>query len=132
MSNFSHAVVWIDHHEACIFHFNHNDVEKLVLQPENPTLHIHHKSNTIGSGHEAEDQGFLHSVATAIKDTKSILITGPANAKTELIKHIHRHDPLMMDQISGVETVDHPSDRALVAHARDYFKLDHQTLQRAM
>ncbi len=132
MQKFNHAVVWIDHHEAKIFHFNHDDVEKLILHPENPTVHIHHKGNTIGSGHEPEDQHYLHSVATAIKDAKSILITGPANAKTELVKHIHHHEPLMMKQIAAVETVDHPSDGKLVAFARSYFKSDHQTKPRAM
>ena len=59
MQKFNHAVVWIDHHEAKIFHFNHDEVEKLVLKPENPTVHIHHKGNTIGSGHEPEDQHYL-------------------------------------------------------------------------
>jgi hypothetical protein len=28
-----HAVVWIDHHEARVFHFSSNDVERLVLHP---------------------------------------------------------------------------------------------------
>jgi hypothetical protein len=27
-----HAVVWIDHHEARVFHFSLTDVERLVLQ----------------------------------------------------------------------------------------------------
>ena len=132
MQKFNHAVVWIDHHEAKIFHFNHDEVEKLILQPENPTVHIHHKGNTIGSGHEPEDQHYLHNVATALKDAKSILITGPANAKTELVKHIQHHEPLMMKQIAGVETIDHPSDNKLVAFARSYFKSDHQTKPRDM
>ncbi len=132
MPNFSHAIVWIDHHEAKIFHFNQDEVEKLVLQPENPTVHIHHKGNTIGSGHEPEDQHYLHAVAAAIKDAKAILITGPANAKTELVKHIEHHEPLLMKQIACVETVDHPSDGKLVAFARSYFKSDHQTKPREM
>jgi len=37
------------------------------------------------------------------------------------VKHIHHHDPKLMNIISGVETVDHPSDGSLVAHARKYF-----------
>jgi hypothetical protein len=49
-----------------------------------------------------------------------VLITGPANAKLELIKHIHQHDPALMKKIVGVETVDHPSDGQLVAYARRY------------
>jgi hypothetical protein len=32
-----HAVVWIDHHEARVFHFGLTDVEQLVLHPDHPT-----------------------------------------------------------------------------------------------
>jgi hypothetical protein len=117
-----HAVVWIDHHEARVFHFNPTDVERLVLHPDHPTRHIHHKANAIGSGHAAEDHAFLHAVAQSIADAGAVLITGPANAKNELVKHIHHHDPKVMNAIAGVETVDHPSDAELVAHARHYLK----------
>jgi stalled ribosome rescue protein Dom34 len=117
-----HAVVWIDHHEARIYHFNPSEVDKLVLHPHNPTRHIHHKANSIGSGHAAEDHAFLQAVADSVAGARAILITGPANAKTELVKHIHRHAPEMMNAIAAVETVDHPSDAALVAHARKYFQ----------
>jgi hypothetical protein len=117
-----HAVVWIDHHEARVFHLSPTDVEPLVLHPHDPTHHIHHKAGVIGSGHAHENQTFFHQVTTAIAGAGEVLITGPANAKTELVKHIHRHDPRLMDHIVGVETVDHPSDAALVAHARHYFR----------
>ncbi len=117
-----HAVVWIDHREARIFHFNADEVERLVLHPHEPTLHIHHKANSIGSGHAAEDRDFFHQVAVAVADAGTVLITGPANAKTELVKHIQRHDPKLIERLAGIETVDHPTDASLVAHARHYFK----------
>ena len=117
-----HAVIWIDHHEARVFHFGPTDVEHLVLHPDHPTRHIHHKSNTIGSGHDSLDNGFLHAVAEAIADAGAVLVTGPANAKTELVKHIQHHDPKLMKLILGVETVDHPSDPQLVAFARKFFR----------
>ena len=104
------------------FLFGRKDVDQLVLHPHNPTRHIHHKANSIGSGHAAEDQDFFHRVVESIAGTVAVLITGPANAKTELVKHIHHHDPALMNIIAGVETVDHPSDGALVAYARHYFK----------
>ena len=127
-----HAIVWIDHHEARVFHFSQDDVERLVLHPDNPTKHIHHKANSIGSGHAAEDHKFLQAVAQSVADASAILITGPANAKTELIKYIHYHAPKLMNAIAGVETVDHPSDAQLVAHARKYFKVaDLMTPQKA-
>ncbi len=115
-----HAVVWIDHREARVFHFNPTDVDKLVLHPEHPTKHIHHKANSIGSGRAAVNHDFLHAVAQSIADAGAVLITGPANTKTELVKHIDHHDPKLMKLIAGVETVDHPSDAQLVAHARHY------------
>jgi stalled ribosome rescue protein Dom34 len=123
-SHHFHAVVWIDHHEGRVFHFSPSDVEKLVLHPDHPTKHIHHKANSIGNGHAAEDQAFLQAVAQSIADAGAVLITGPANAKTELVKHIRQHDPQSAKKIVGVETVDHPSDAQLVAHARHYFKLE--------
>lgn len=115
-----HAVVWIDHREAKVFHFNPTDVEKLVLHPDNPTKHLHHKAGSVGSGHAAEDQEFLHAVAESIADAGAVLIAGPGEAKQELVKHIERHDPTLTKAIAGVETIDHPSDAQLVAHARKY------------
>jgi stalled ribosome rescue protein Dom34 len=120
--NHYHAVIWIDHHEARVFHFGLADVDKLNVHPDHPTRHIHHKANSIGSGHAAEDQGYLHAVAESVADAGEILITGPANAKTELVKHIHHHDPHLFTNIVGIETVDHPSDSQLIAFARTYFK----------
>jgi hypothetical protein len=117
-----HAVVWIDHHEARVFHFNADDVERDVVQPKDPTRHIHHKAHEIGSGHIAEDQTFFHAVVEAIGAAGAVLIGGPANAKHELFKHIQRHAPKLVPRIAAVEPLDHPTDRELVAHARLFFR----------
>ena len=117
-----HAVVWIDHHEARIFHFNIEEIDRLVLRPHDPTRHIHHKAGSVGSGHAPEDQEFFREVAASIADAGAVLITGPASAKTELMKHIQADAPDLAKIIAGVETVDHPTDNELVAHARRYFK----------
>ena len=131
MAEHTHAIVWIDHKEARIFHFNAEDVERLVLHPHHPSRHIHHHANSIGSGHAAEDHKFLQSVVEGIGPASAVLITGPANAKTELVKHIESHAPALKKAIAGVETLDHPSDGELVAHARRYFHADHQMPPRA-
>jgi stalled ribosome rescue protein Dom34 len=121
-----HAVVWIDHHEARVFHFSSTDVQQLVLHPDHPTRHIHHNANSIGSGHAAEDHTYLQAVTDSVADAGAVLVAGPANAKTELVKHIQRHSPGLMSAIVGVETVDHPSDAQLIAYARKYFKATDQ------
>lgn len=115
-----HAVVWMDHHEARVFHFSATDVESLVLHPDHPTRHIHHKANSLGSGHASPDHAYLQAVAESIADAGAVLVTGPANAKIEFVEYIRVHDPKLSRLIAGVETVDHPSDAQLIAHARKY------------
>jgi DNA-binding NarL/FixJ family response regulator len=105
MSHF-HAVVWIDHKQAHVFHFNADDAEKLTLRAQ----------------HAASDERYLHSVAQAVADAGEILVTGPAGTKTELVKHIAAHDPQLLARVVGVESSDHPTDGQIVAHARHYFQ----------
>jgi hypothetical protein len=115
-----HAAIWIDHREARVFHFSPNDVETLVLHPDNPTKHIHPQAHSIGSGRAATSPDYLRAVAALVSDAGAVVITGPENAKTELVEYIRLHDPKLTKVIAGVETVDHPSDAQLVAFARKY------------
>ncbi len=126
-----HAVVWIDHREARIFHFNPGTADRIVIHPTNPTRQVHHKANSIGSGHAADDHQFFDAVADAFADAGAVLIAGPAGTKTALVKHIHHKHPRLMDVIAGVETVDHPTDGALVAYARKYFEAADRMAQAA-
>ena len=120
MSHF-HAVVWLDHSEAHVMHIAPDDVEKSVVRPSKPHQHLHSKSGTAGSGKAAEDKHYYHAIVEALNGAQEILVVGPAQAKLQLIKHIHSHDPAMSDKVVGVESVDHPTDVQLVAYARKYF-----------
>ena len=119
-----HAIVWIDHAQARIFHIGFSGQDEIVLHPHLPTRHLHHKANTIGSGHAAPDLKFLAQVTDAIRDAGQILIIGPSGAKTELAKHIRDRDPRLGDRIVAVEAADHPSDGEIIAHARRYFGME--------
>ena len=121
MSHF-HAVVWVDHAEAHVIHFNREGSEELVLHSKHRQGHLHHKRGTIGSGHAPEDQDFFHHIVDALAGSKEILVVGPANAKNELVKHMQRHDKAIADCVVAVETVDHPTDGQLLKLARKYFK----------
>lgn len=116
-----HAMVWLDHTEAHVMHITAEDVEKSVVQPGKTQHHLHSKRGTVGAGRQAEDQAYYHAIAEALKGAQEILVVGPAQAKLQLIKHLHAHDQAMADKVVGVETVDHPSDGQLVAYARKYF-----------
>jgi stalled ribosome rescue protein Dom34 len=124
MGNRYHAIVWIDHQQAKVFHFDSNDADLTTVRSTHPHQHIHHKANARDSGHAPVDAAFLKNVAEALSGAGAILIAGPASAKTELAAYIEREQPNLFKRISGVETMDHPTDGALVAFARRYFKAD--------
>jgi hypothetical protein len=67
---------------------------------------------------------FLERVALALKDAGAIPITGPASAKKELLAHIERAHPEIAKRVSGVETVDHPTEGELVTLGRRFFRAD--------
>jgi stalled ribosome rescue protein Dom34 len=124
MSNHYHALVWIDHREAKVFHLNATEADRTVVRSTHPDQHIHHKANSGDSGHAPVDNEYLKRVTEALAHAGAMLITGPAGAKTELASYITRTHPDLAARISGIETVDHPSDGALLAHARTFFKAD--------
>jgi hypothetical protein len=124
VSTHYHALVWIDHREAKVFHFNVTEVDRATVRSTHPDQHIHHKANSGDSGHAPVDKEFLKRVAQAIAQAGAILITGPASAKTELVAYIKRTQPHLAERISGVEALDHSSDGALLALARTFFKAD--------
>lgn len=116
-----HAVVWIDHRQARVFHFSADDADKIVVHAEHPVRE--YKRGEKRTGHRlAEDQHFLEEVTEAVADAEAILVVGPSNEKNELVKHIVRVHPGMMVKVEGVESADHPSDGELVAHARRFAK----------
>jgi hypothetical protein len=72
-----HAIVWIDHTQAKVFHIGLSGKDEVALHPHLPTRHIHHKANSIGSGHAGFDKEFFAQVMNAVSDAGEILIIGP-------------------------------------------------------
>ena len=115
-----HAVVWLDHAEARIFHFNREEAEKFTVHGHKH--HLHHKaSSVVGSGREPADLAFYAEVAHKLEGAGEVLVLGPGAAKLEFIRHVHKAAPQLESKIVGVETVDHPTDGQVVAYARKYF-----------
>jgi len=118
---FRHVAVWIDHHEARIFHVADEGFDEATLRA--PHRHVRrHPTATAEHAHPADVQHFFHDVAKALEDAVEILVVGPAAAKDEFVKHVKEHDHALAPKIVGVETVDHPTDGQIVAHARKVFR----------
>jgi stalled ribosome rescue protein Dom34 len=118
-----HAIVWIDHSRAKVFHVGLSGENEIILHPHLPTRHLHHKANSIGSGHVGLDKEFFAQVMNAVSDAGEILVIGPASAKTELARYLRDKHPQIADRVVAVEAVDHPSDAEIVAYAKRHFKI---------
>ena len=119
--NYSNTVVWIDHQRAQIIKFNPDQSESSEIHAHGGAAHLHHKHGAVGSGHAPENHQYYEAVAHTLKGSGPVLVTGPASAKTELVKHIEAHDHALAKVIAGVETSDHPSAGEILAHARKWF-----------
>src|ERR1700732_3543482 len=102
-----HAIVWIDHSQAKIFHVGLSGEDEIILHPHLPTRHLHHKANSIGSGHAGFDKEFFGQVLNAISDAGEILIIGPAGAKTELAKYLREQPSKISDRIAAAVAGEH-------------------------
>ena len=124
MPDHYHTIVWIDHQQAKLFHIGREEADEAAVRSAHPHEHLHHKANSVGSGHAAVDHSFLERVSQSLNGSGAILITGPASAKDELAAHIRERHPNLAKLISAVEAVDHPTDGQLIALARKFFRAD--------
>jgi stalled ribosome rescue protein Dom34 len=65
---------------------------------------------------------FFREVARALDGIDAVLIVGPSSAKLEFLKYVQDHDRKLQTKVAGIETVDYPTDREIVAYAKRYFK----------
>jgi stalled ribosome rescue protein Dom34 len=121
MSNYIHALVWIDHREAKVFHFDAENSQEVIVRNSHAHQNLHHKANSGDSGHVPVDKEYLRRVVAEVAAAGAILIVGPGSAKTELRTYALRDRPDVASKISAVETLDHPTDRQLLAFGRKFF-----------
>lgn len=109
-----HAVVWLDHHNANILQFDaeHVQAEKVKASSRHTRQH--------GSGVRTEHE-FFADVCEALQGIGEILVTGSKTAQADFKHYLEKHRPNQVKSVVGYETVDHPSDKQLVALARQYF-----------
>ena len=117
-----HFAVWIDHKEARVFAIQPGKVdETTVTAPLKNIHHKHPKGEEGAQAHPNDAKRFFHDVGLALEGAEQILVVGPSTAKLQLVRYLREHNHLLEAKIVGVETVDHPTDGQLVAHAKKYF-----------
>ena len=121
MTGHYHAVIWIDHHEARVVHFNADQADETVVHATHSPRHLHTKAGSASGTHVRDEPEFFPDVAGAVTGAQAILIAGPSSAKTEFVKYLHKREPGTLDRITGIETLAQVTDHQLVAEARRYF-----------
>jgi stalled ribosome rescue protein Dom34 len=122
MSPHYHAVVWIDHHQARVIHFNLSEAEEQTLHAPHTRHHLHAKAGSPSGTHLHGEGSYYREVAEALASAQEVLITGPSSAKHELVEYLKKHKPQLMAHVEAVETADKVTDAELLAAARRHFK----------
>ena len=128
MADHYHAIVWIDHKQARVFHFNVEEADKTVVK-DHVVRDLRSREKRTGQRTE-DNKPFFEDVAKTIADAGAILIVGPAQEKDFFAKFLGEKHPAIRAHIEGVEKADHPTDGELVDFARRYVKAaDHMRPQ---
>ena len=122
MTSSRQTAVWIDQHEARIFHVEGTSIDESMIDAPHRHLHRHPKGPTPEHEHPDDQHRFFHEVADALRDGDQILVMGPSVAKLQLLRYLQEHEREIEKRVVGIETVDHPTDRQLVAHVRQYYQ----------
>lgn len=109
-----HAVVLIDHQQAQILQFDAEHVEASKVKAR--THHTRQHGSTVRSEHE-----YYGHVCDALEGIGEVLVTGPSTALSDFRHYVTKHRPALGQPIVGYETSDHPTERQLIAYARQYF-----------
>jgi stalled ribosome rescue protein Dom34 len=118
----THAVVWLDFHQAKIFLIKAEDVEARRIGADTPHRQIHHKAQVQGSGHVRDDRTYFEAILAAVEEADSWLIAGPGGTKKDLEKYLEGHGEPLKKKLVGVEPMDHPTEGELIKQARKLFE----------
>jgi hypothetical protein len=109
-----HAVVWLDHQNAQVLQFDTEHVQASTVK-----AHSHHTAQH-GSQVRTEHE-FFAAVCQALDGINEILAVGPHTGIADFEHYARKHQPATAQRIVAWRVVDHPSEKQLVALAREYF-----------
>ena len=123
------AGLWIDHSKAVIVIVSDKG-EKTKQRESGMEKHVRFSGGSRseqGGGEDQQDRQFTghlntyyDAVIAQLRDSESILLFGPGEAKGELEKRLANKG--LGGRIVGIETVDKMTDRQIAAKVRQHFR----------
>ena len=110
----SHAVAYVDHELAQVLQF---DSEQVLEQKVHQHLHF---SKQHGSGVRTEHE-FFGQVCDALDGIAEVLVVGAHTGLADFRRYLDKHRPITAKHIVGFDVLDHPSEKQMLAHARQHF-----------
>ena len=123
-TSLNQMAVWIDAHEAKIFHVDAEHFDEATVHSPMHHVHRHPKNQeTKTRNHPDDELRFFREVVRSLERAEAILVLGPSMTKLHFLRYLQKHEPVIEQRIVGLETADHPTDRQIVAHTRSYFQM---------
>ena len=91
--------VWLDHHEARVFHVDLEGFDEKTLLA--PAHHFHRESREAS----LDDAHFFETIAAALGSADEILVYGPSTAKRQFAHWVDAHAPALAKKITHVAEV---------------------------
>src|SRR5713101_3337079 len=104
----THAVIWIDHKEARIFHVHPEATDETTVLAPQHHVHRHPKGRGEAREHPDDAHRYFGEVAQTLDGVDAILIVGPSSAKLEFFKYVHAHERRLESKVVAIESADHP------------------------
>ena len=115
------TIVWLDHEHAKLFPMHTGAVDPVHIKKHSVKHHTARESQT--KHNNPDDEAYYHGIAKSLETADEILLVGPGLAKDHFKAHLEKHHHRnILKKIVGCETMNHPSDGQILAHARNFFK----------
>lgn len=115
-----HAVLLIDHLKAELLQFDSDQMQVQKIKSHSQhrlrTHHTRQPNSDVRTSHE-----FFGEVCDALTGVAEVLVAGGHTSQTDFRHYVEKHRPQLAKQITGWETVNHPSEGQLVALAKKHF-----------
>jgi stalled ribosome rescue protein Dom34 len=127
MSDFRHAIVWIDHSEATVARFRGPEESDVEIHSHTSLQRLHHlRTGWEAGGNSLPDTEFYQRVVGALEPNSDVLITGPGSAKWGFKSYVDLHRPQVSVRMVELDHSDAPATAELRELWRHYFAGDAQ------
>ncbi|SJZ87582.1 hypothetical protein SAMN02745126_02663 [Enhydrobacter aerosaccus] len=118
----SRAVVWIQPHEAKLFAFDADKVERKRIPADDARAHAARDSGNVRDEHLRDDRQFFEAVLAAVEgdldDSGRWVIVGSDKPASEFGKYVHDHAEALQAKLVGVERSSDLSEQKILDLAR--------------